>query len=134
LWIKTAQKKELKMKNLNHEYDPMQVERVGGGAKHILTGMLVGGLIGATTMLFFAPRSGEEMRAEVRDKALELRDRTTETVKDTVSQVKSKADHITGGVKGRAQGLKHKGQDLLVEQLERASEAVEAAKKAVQEF
>lgn len=61
-------------------------------------------------MLFFAPRSGEEMRAEVRDKAQELRDRTAETVKDTVantvSQVKSKADHLTGGVKGKAQGIK----------------------------
>jgi gas vesicle protein len=122
------------MKTSTYEYEPMQVEQVTGQAKHVLTGILVGGLIGATTMLFFAPRSGEEMRAEVRDKAAELRDRTAETVKDTVSQVKSRAGHLRGDVKDKAEGLKHIGQDMLVEQLDRAAEAVEAAKKAIKEI
>ena len=122
------------MKNSNYEYDAMRMEQMGNGARHIVTGMLVGGLIGATAMLFFAPRSGEEMRAEVRDKAAELRDRTTETVKDTVSQVKSKAGNLRGSVTGQAKDLKHIGQDMLVEKLERATEALEAAKKAIQEF
>jgi len=122
------------MKDMNREYAPMQVEQMGNGAKHVLTGIVVGGVIGATAMLFLAPRSGQEMRAEVKDKAAALRDRTAETVKDTVSQVVSKAGHLKGGVTGKAQDIKHKGQDLLVEQLDRASEAVEAAKKAIQEF
>lgn len=122
------------MKNLNREYDSMEMGQVTNSAKHVLTGLVVGGLIGATAMLFLAPQSGEETRAEIKDKALELRDRTTETVKDTVSQVASKAGHLKGGVKGKAQDLKQRGQDLLVEQLDRASEAVEAARKAVQEF
>jgi gas vesicle protein len=127
-------KKEMNMKTLNREFEPMQVEHMAGGAKHVLTGIIVGGLIGATTMLFFAPRSGEEMRAEVREKAGDLRDRTAETVKDTVSQVVSKASHLKGGVKGKAQDIKHLGQDVLVEKLDRAVEAVEAAKKAIQEL
>ncbi len=126
------------MKNLNREYDPMQMSQVTNSAKYILTGMVVGGLIGATAMLFLAPLSGEEMRSEIKDKASDLRDKATDTVKDTVSQVTSKAGDLTGslkgGVKGKAKDLKHKGQDLLVEQLERASEAVDAAKKAVKEF
>ncbi len=126
------------MKNLNRDHDPMQISQVTDGAKHVLTGMIVGGLIGATAMLFLAPQSGEETRAEIRDKAMELRDRTTGTVKDTVSQVSSKAgdltDSLKGGVKGKAKDWKHKGQDLLVEQLDRASEAVEAARKAVKDF
>ena len=122
------------MRNMDREYEPMQVEQMGNGARHVLTGILVGGLIGATAMLFLAPRSGEEMRAEVRDKALELRDRTADTVKDTVSQVKSRADELTGGVKGKSQGIKHKGQDVLVEQLDRVSEAVEAAKKVIKDL
>ena len=114
------------MKNSTYEYDAMQMEQMGNGAKHILTGILVGGLIGATAMLFLAPRSGEEMRAEVREKATELRDRTAESVRDTVSQVKSKAGSLTGS-------LKNSGQDILIENLERATEALEAAKKAIQE-
>ncbi|HMB22617.1 MAG: YtxH domain-containing protein [Chloroflexota bacterium] len=126
------------MKNLDREYDTMRAAQVTNGARHVLTGLVVGGVIGATAMLFLAPRSGEEMRSEVKDKALELRDRTSETVKDTIkdtlSQVKSKKDELTGGVKGKAQGLKHKGQDMLVEKLDRATEAVEAARKAIQEL
>jgi gas vesicle protein len=131
---KPPKEKEINMRNSTYEYDPMQMEQMGNGAKHILTGILVGGLIGATAMLFLAPRSGEEMRAEVRDKAMDLRDRTAESVKDKVSQVKSKAGSLTGSVKGQAQDIKHLGQDMLVEKLERATEALEAAKKAIQEF
>ncbi len=119
---------------MSRDYEPMQMEQMGNGARHILTGILVGGLIGATAMLFLAPRSGEEMRAEVLDKAQELRDRTADTVKDTVDQVKSRAGDLTGGVKGKSKDLKNKGQDILVEQLDRVSEAVETAKKAIKEL
>lgn len=122
------------MKNLDREYENPQMDQVTDGAKHVLTGMVIGGLVGAAAMLLFAPQPGEETRVEIRDKTLELRDRAAETVKDTVSQVKSRAGQITGNVRGKAQDLKHKGQGVLVEQLDRASEAVEAAKKAIQEF
>lgn len=120
------------MNNPNYEYDPMRVDQLENGTKHILTGILVGGLIGATAMLFLAPRSGEDMRAEVRDKAMELKDRTTESVKDTVSQVKSRAGHLRGSVKGQAHDLKEVGQEVLVEKLDRVTEALEAVKKAIQ--
>lgn len=122
------------MRNSTSDYGYTYGESATQGARHVLTGILVGGIIGATAMLFLAPRSGEEMRAEVRDKALDLRDRTTETVKDRVSQVTSKASHLRGGMKGKAEDIKHMGQDLLAEKLDRAAEALEAAKKAVQEL
>ncbi len=114
-----------------YDFEPMEATST---AKHLLTGVLVGGLIGATTMWLFAPRSGEETRNDLLDKASDLRDRTSETVKDTVSQVKSKAGSLRGDVKGKADELKSTGQDLLVEQLERAAAALEAAKKAVKEY
>ena len=115
----------------NYDFEPMEAANT---AKHLLTGVLVGGLIGATTMWLFAPHSGEETRNDLLDKASDLRDRTTETVKDTVSQAKSKAGSLRGDVKGKADELKSTGQDLLVEQLERAAAALEAAKKAVKEY
>jgi gas vesicle protein len=118
----------------NYDYDMREMQEVTGTTKHILTGIVVGGLIGATAMLFLAPRSGEEMRAEIKDKAMDLRDRTTETVKDTVSQVASKAEHLKGGIRGTSKDLKQRGQDTLIEQLDRVSEAVEAAKKALKEL
>jgi gas vesicle protein len=128
-------KKEIKMRDSNYDYSYSEYgEPMTQGARQVLTGIIVGGIIGATAMLFLAPRSGEEMRAEVRDKAADLRERTTGTVKDTMSQVASKASHLKGGVKGRAQDIKHTGQDMLVEKLDRVAEAVEAAKKAIQEM
>jgi len=96
----------------NYDVEPMETANT---ARHLLTGVLVGGLIGATTMWLFAPHSGEETRSDLFDKATDLRDRTTETVKDTVSQVKSRAGSLRGEVKGKAGDLKSIGQDLLVE-------------------
>lgn len=118
----------------NYDYEMGQMPEMTGTTRHVLTGIVVGGLIGATAMMLLAPRSGEEMRAELKDKAADLRDRTTESVKDTVSQVVSKAGHLKGGIRGKSQDLKHRGQDVLIEQLDRVSEAVEAAKKALQEL
>ena len=114
----------------NYDYETRQVNETMDATRHILTGIVVGGLIGATAMMLLAPRSGEEMRAEIKDKATDLRERTTETLKDTVSQVASRA----GQLKGRSQDLKHRGQDVLIEQLDRVSEAVEAAKKVLQDL
>jgi len=118
----------------NYDYDDRQFHEATGSARHVLTGIVVGGLIGATAMMLLAPRSGEEMRSEIKDKAMDLRDRTTEGVKDRVSQVMSRAEHLKGGLKGKSQDLKSRGQDVLIEQLDRVSEAVEAAKKALQEI
>ena len=114
----------------SYDYETREVQEMTDATKHILTGIVVGGLIGATAMLLLAPRTGEEMRAEIKDKASDLRDRTTETVKDTVSQVVSKAGHI----KGRSMDFKQRGQDVLLEQLERVSEAVDAAKRVLQDI
>src|SRR4026208_1811486 len=106
----------------NYDFETMEATNT---AKHVLTGVLVGGLIGATTMWLFAPHSGAEPRKGLLDKASELRDRTTDTVKDTVdtvkdtvSQVKAKAGSFRGDAKGKAEDLKSAGQDLVVEQLE----------------
>ena len=117
-----------------YDYENRQVQDMSGSTKHVLTGIVVGGLIGATAMMLLAPRSGEEMRAEIKDKALDLRDRTTDGVKDTVSQVVSRASHLKGGIRNKSQDLKQHGQDALIEKLDQISEAIESAKKVLQEF
>jgi gas vesicle protein len=106
--------------------------------KPILGGFLVGSVIGVATALLFAPRSGEETRAEIRGKAVELRDRTTETVKDTVSQAKTKAseikDTVTDTVREKAEELKQRGKHTVSRKLDDVSEAAETGKKKVQEY
>ena len=118
----------------NYDYEYNQTAEMTDSTKHILTGIVVGGLIGATAMLLLAPRTGEEIRSEIKDRAIDLRDRTSETVKDTVSQVVSRAGDLRGGLRGKSEDIKKRGQDVLIEQLDRVSEAVEAAKKALQEI
>lgn len=101
-------------------------------AKSVLAGLVIGGLVGAGTMLLLAPQPGEKTRAELKGGVLKLRNRTEETVKDTVTQVKSKANQIKAEVQIKAKDLQHQGQDLLVKQLDRVSHAAEAGKKALQ--
>jgi len=120
------------MKNRKHELEHEEVTRTSV-AKPVLTGLVLGGLVGAATMLLYAPRSGQETRAEIQNKAMELRDRTTDTVKDTVSQVKSKAQHLKDNVQGKAVEMKHRGQQILGKGLDRVSETAQTSKQVIQE-
>ena len=110
------------MKTHTHE-----LEQKTHAAKPVLSGFLVGSVVGAATALLFAPRSGEETRTEIRDKAIELRDQTTETVKSKVADVKD-------NVREKVEGLKQRGKYTINRQLDRVSQATETGKQAVQEY
>jgi gas vesicle protein len=97
------------MKNKRQDYQTTYLREQASRTKPILSGLLIGGLIGAGTALLFAPQSGERTRAEIQNKTLELRDRTTDTVKDAVSQVKAKTRQVTSDVLGKAEQLTHRG-------------------------
>ena len=127
--LRTAQRRK-NMDTQNQEFE--LVEKQSGHAITFLTGMVVGGLVGAVTMLLMAPQTGEKTRIELQGGALELRDRTASTMKDTITQVKAKANQIKADVQIKAQDLGHQGQDLLIKQLDNVSHAAEAGKKAIQ--
>lgn len=101
-------------------------------AKPILLGLVVGGLVGAGTMLLFAPQAGAKTRTELQQGAIRLRDKTSETVKGTIAQAKTKAGQIKEDVQIKVGNLQHKGQDLLARQFDRVSHAAEAGKKAIE--
>ena len=121
------------MKTHTHELEHVQQNRTHP-AKPILGGFLVGSVIGVATALLFAPRSGEETRSEIRDRAVELRDRTTETVKDTVSQAKSKAYELKDTVVEKTEELKQRGKNTVSRKLDDVSEAAETGKQKVNEY
>jgi len=98
----------------------------------VLTGMLIGGLAGAVTVLLLAPQSGEETRQQIQEKGIELRDRTTEMMDDAMKQMRLERKKFTIGGRRKARQLLHKGQELVVEQLDHVSEAAQAGKKAIQ--
>jgi|DewCreStandDraft_4_1066084.scaffolds.fasta_scaffold211205_1 gas vesicle protein len=53
--------------------------RSGGGAE-FFAGLVIGGLVGAALALLLAPQSGEETRAQIRDKSLEYKDWAEESI------------------------------------------------------
>jgi gas vesicle protein len=118
--------------NMNTNSQEFEHKEQSGNAISVLIGMVIGGLVGAVTMLLLAPQPGEKTRAELQDGALKLRDRTATTVKDTMTQVKSKANQIKVEMQIKAQDLGHQGQDMLVKQLDNVSHAADAGKKALQ--
>ena len=117
---------------MNTKNQELQHTEQPGHARSMLTGLMIGGLVGAGTMLLLAPQAGARTRSEVRRGAQNLRDQTSESVKDKITQVKTKANQIKADVQVKAEDLQHQGQDLLVKQLDRVSDAAQAGKRAIQ--
>jgi gas vesicle protein len=56
-----------------------------------LVGFIVVGLTGAVVSLLFAPQSGEETRALIRDKSIEIRDKAADTAEDALARAEAAA-------------------------------------------
>jgi gas vesicle protein len=97
-----------------------------------LAGLLVGSLAGAGAMLLLAPQSGQETRAEIRQKSIKVRDQTGKTVAGAVAQARGKARLITDDVHEQAGELQQRGQDVLDEQKGHLSKTLKDAGKAVE--
>lgn len=55
--------------------------------KDFLIGTLIGGIVGATTALLLAPKTGKELRTDLNDQALQLKDKSSEVA--TMAKEKS---------------------------------------------
>ena len=92
-----------------------------------LSGFLIGGLIGAITALLLAPQSGEETRAQIRDKSLEYKDwseeRVIEARQQAEKQMASLQDQIAT-LQGQVATLQEKGKQT-------ASGAISKGKQVV---
>ncbi len=89
-------------------------------AKDFLIGTLVGGIVGALTALFLAPKSGKELRGDLNDQAYLLREKTeslretaieksseiTSTVKDKTSALSKKVSEQSQGLVNKVKGIK----------------------------
>jgi len=103
-----------------------------------LSGLIIGGLVGAAAALLLAPQSGEETRELIRDKSIELKDRAVETAEEArvkaeaaAAEARVRADKLTQDAKVKADELKARGQQFIEEQKTKAAEAIESGKEAV---
>ncbi|MGI8383021.1 YtxH domain-containing protein [Robertmurraya sp. P23] len=65
---------------VNHETEKENRQNVNetSGSKEFLMGAIIGGLVGAATALFLAPKSGKEMRTELNTQAENLKGKTSQ--------------------------------------------------------
>lgn len=86
----------------------------------LLSGFIIGGLIGATVALLSAPQSGAETRAMLRERSSELRDRAADVASDTaaranqmISDARDKASEAISTTKNKTDQVLNKGQDMM---------------------
>ena len=100
--------------------DPMSSDNDEFGA--FLVGFIVGGLTGAVVSLLFAPQSGEETRALIRDKSIELRDRASETAEEAMSRAEAAAAEARARAESLAKQARMRADDLAKEARMRADD------------
>jgi gas vesicle protein len=78
------------------EYPYYSYETRSGGRNFgsLFTGFLIGGLVGVIAAFLMAPQSGEETRAQIKDKSEELKDKAKTTIEDARSQIMNKSAEI----------------------------------------
>ncbi len=86
-------------------------------------GFVVGGLTGAVLALLFAPQSGDETRAVIKEKAIELKEKTSETVSEAYAKAEAAAndavkhaEHLLEEAKTRAAAIQKKGKQVVIEE------------------
>ena len=57
-------------------------------ASRFLAGFLLGSLIGASTALLLAPKSGEELRGQINDEATRIQDEVKKAASDRRTELK----------------------------------------------
>jgi gas vesicle protein len=112
-------------------------DRGGSEFSSFLSGLLLGGLVGAGVALLMAPQSGEETRKLIREKGIELRDQASESLEQAAAEARTRADELTKMAKERADQVSKVAKERTAELRERAEDirargeaAIEAAKKS----
>jgi gas vesicle protein len=118
----------------NNKEDKNVIESLGSAkyAIPVVAALVVGGLLGAGTMMLYAPRSGKETRKQIKHTTLDLRDKTVGSVKGVVKQARSRTHRLGKDVKERASNLQEHGREAIADQLDKVASSAKAAKKAVQ--
>ena len=94
-----------------------------------LVGFIVGGLTGAVVSLLFAPQSGEETRALIRDKSIEIRDMAADTAEEALARAEAAAAEARQRADELTKVARQRAEDLAAEMKVRGQDAVEAVRK-----
>lgn len=107
-------------------------------SKGLLIGFLTGSIVGAAVALLYAPKSGKELRADIKGKSEELADEAEkffETSKMRANQVinegKKKAELLIADAKKKAEELIDDTEKILKDARSKASDMLETGKETL---
>src|SRR5664280_2552878 len=83
------------------------MEEYGKSQVHFFKGLLIGGVLGALAGILFAPKSGKEMRYDIKKKGNEI----VKDGKEIYADASTKAKEIIGEVKHQAKELRKEAED-----------------------
>lgn len=105
-------------------------------AKGLLLGILTGGVIGAAIALLYAPKSGRELRNDIRLKKDELLDDTSEYLhiaktkaSDLINEGKRKSEELISDARRKASSLIDDANTVLNDAKQKASSALGSTKE-----
>jgi len=107
---------------VNEDTQPRDDAADGGGGPGFVTGLLLGGLLGATVAMILAPQAGEDTRDLLRAKAREVSGRARDAAED-----------VAGGVSTSANDLLARGKQIVEDARARFDSAVTEGKDAAAE-
>ena len=90
-----------------------------------LVGFIVGGLTGSVVALLFAPQSGEETRAIIKDKSIELRDRAQVSAEEAIARAEAAAAEARARADELAKQLRERGTEAYTNVRDRGQAVVE---------
>jgi gas vesicle protein len=93
-------------------------------------GFVIGGLVGAAVALILAPQSGEETRAQIRERGIELKARAGELA----VEARQRAEELSEEARKKAEELsvetRKKVEEIIADARVRLEEAIEEGRKA----
>ena len=96
------------------------METDGRRSRHFFTGLLIGGILGGVAGLLFAPKSGKELRADIKEKRdKSLKETKTVLGKTThqVSEARQRARHFLSRIKEKGETVPRYSVDSAEESL-----------------
>lgn len=99
-----------------------------------LIGFVVGGLTGAVVALLFAPQSGEETRAVIKERSIELRDKAAEEAETAWKRAEEAANEARQKAEELLQQAQAQGEEITLKMREKGQELVETAKTKSKEL
>jgi len=92
---------------------------------HFFMGFLIGGALGALAGIFFAPKSGKELRADLKEKGSEI----LKDAKEVYADASTKAKEIIEEAKHQAEELKKEADRYVSEARQKAKEILARVEK-----